>query len=319
MVRQFRLVGLKQAGIDNEEYVDLNDFNKYLLTTPTDLGFEFTNTYVETTSERLRVKQEIKYNKFTATIEVCGATRNAWEENYNRLRDFITANKDSGFKLYYRNTSNNERYIVCDIQKFSKTEKNSYCIPVNIEVEPKSLWSVDASSSIEFADETLEDYNMLEFKLDEGFTETDEFRYNYGYKYDANLQDYNVGFAGDSSYGADIFNYSDVNIPLIITLYGECLNPFITLIDENDNVLQSCKVNIELEENETLIINSSPNDLRITYTTASGSTYNVTNNRDLSLYSFFSVPVGTYKLRIQDDNNSLIKGNIKYSYAYMGA
>lgn len=320
MIRQFRLVGLKQAGIGNDSDVSLNDFNKYLLTLPTDLGFEFENTYIKVGSDRIVVKQEREFKAFTGTIEVTGSTRDEWEKNYNELRDFIAKNKNDGFKLYYKNRANAERYIECDIKRFDKTEKNSYCIPVMVEFDPRTLWLQDSSVSIALEDVDLQG-SIMAFLRDEGFDANDPYGYNYGYLYDPALDDHNVAYVRNASSGASLANMSDDIIPLKITIYGECKDPVISLINSNGVAVQTCRIFADIQLGEVLVLNSDPKNLGITLRRINGNVINITNSRDVSLVSFLRLPTGEYTLNIREyeDAGRNISGNIRYSLRYIGA
>lgn len=341
MVRLFRLYG-----IDTKTSIDLNDFvvttdpNKrswYLLTLPQGLGFGFTNTYIKVGSSRLRVSQEQKYDNITGTIEVCGKTRHDWEINYNKLRDFIAKNKQSGFKLYYKNIETQERYILCDVQLFSKTEKSSYCIPVGVEFQPKSLWLDDEELSYRVNIDTPR-ANMYAFLKDDNFS--DDWHYNYGYSKDNNFSDvvgsyidengvtheiidewnYNIYYMSALSGFINISNYSDAEIPLKFTIYGACTNPEIRIKDANDNIVQKCKIYASLNNGDRLIINSDPKDLYILLVRNDGTEPEIkTFSTDLGegYNSFLTLPVGEYSLEI-DDGSSYITADIKYSLEYLG-
>lgn len=314
MVRQFRIVGITTG----KEY-SLNDYNKYLITLPHGLGFEYKNNFIQLANQRLRVSQERVYKEIGGTIEVSGNTRDIWETNYNELRDFIASNKKDGFRLYYKNILNDERYVVCDIKILEKTEKTSYCILVPIQLEPRSLWLKDNIVNTESELQPI-DNTVMAFLEDNDFAENDEYRYNYGF-YEDETNEYVVKFYVEETGIAILINNSDEETPLIITIYGECENPHFQLVDVNNKTIQEGKIFITLDDGEKLILNSNPEQLSITvYENIDGEiiSYDITNKIDLSLKNFITLPVGQYKLVFNDSSSKVINANIQFSNRYIG-
>ena len=279
MVREFRIVGQKTG----KEY-SLNDFNKYLLTLPTGLGFKYNNEFITVGSKRIKVSSEREFENFTGTIEVAGATKDDWEKNYNELRDFISANKSSGFRLYYKNRQQGERYIYCDINVLEKTEKSSYAILVPVEFEPKSLWLNDVTFSTEATSIEVEN-NTMSFMQDTYFS--GDYQYNYGFLLDETLQQYDYSFITNPVGEADVVNNSDEETPMEIIIYGECVNPYIQMIDVNGNVVQSARIYVSLTDNDSLTINSDPENLSI-IVTRGDETEDITTDIDTSLVNFMT-------------------------------
>lgn len=312
MIRKFRMIGL-----DNGVEIDLTDFNKYLLTLPNGLGLAYKNSYVTLGSQRIRVSQERQYENFTGTIEVCGRTRDEWEKNYDYLRDFIASNLKSGINLYYSNRENQERYLTCDIKLLSKTEKSSYCILVGVQFEPKGLWKNDVEVVTRTtAVETGK--NAVAYMRDEGFAETDEFGYNYAYLYDENVDQHCIYYTSGETSSATLINDAHSEIPTKITIYGACINPRIILEDVNGNEIQECQIYATLYDGDRVVLNSDPENLGIILVRLNGNSSNITTSVDTSFNPFITLPVGTFSLRIKEENNRLVGGNIKYSLQYIG-
>lgn len=309
MIRKFRVKGLT-----NSVELDLNDFNKFLLTNPSGLGIALTNEYIKILNKRINIHQEKDYKPITATIEVTGKNRDDWEWNYNELRDFVVANKKDGFALYYSTIEGYERYVVCDIKLLAKTEKSSYAILVPVEFEIKSNWledrivSVEVSSGDEkglgFYKETIdsEDYYCYGFLKDEI---GEEIEYNYKFI---------KGLRGE----AELINNSDDVTPLKIIITSPCLYPFIRLYDANGNVVQSAKINVSIQEGEQLVINSDPENLEVYLITKQKEKISCIDMLDLSHDGFINLPVGSYTLQISDETENAISGAVNFSLQYLG-
>lgn len=318
MIRKFRIIGL----VTGTEY-SLNDFKKYLLTLPTGIGFEYENDFINVGSQRIRVKQNRKFNSITGTIEVSGLTRDDWEKNYNELRDFVASNKSKGFKLYYKNRVDDERYIICDLKILEKTEKSSYAILVPISLDPKSLWQQDTISNIQVSSVSLP-FNVLSFMeenvndLDnDGVIDTEETIYGYGFKEEPEIEQYDAVYVTTAIGTAEIVNNSDDETPVEITIYGACVNPLIQLFDTNDKEVQNCKIYTQLEEGEYLILNSDPENLSI-IAYKKNRIENLTTSVDISLTTFITLPIGTYNLKVSEELNNLVECRIKFSKRFIG-
>ena len=316
MIRQFKI-----RGLSNGITLDLNDFNKFLLTNPSGLGIALTNEYIRILNKRINVKQEKDYKPITATIEVSGETRSDWEWNYAELRDFIVANSKDGFALYYSAIENRERHIICDVKLLSKTEKTTYGILVPVEFEIRSNWLEDRQVSVEV--DTDEEMG-LGFYEEEVFSDntntTTETYYDYGFLYnliEGNIE-YNYKFAKGIKGEAELVNLGDSSTPLLITIISPCTNPLIQILNTNGVPVQSCRVNITLREGEKLIINSDPENLDVYILTAVNEKVHCVDRLDLSYDGFMNLPVGEYTLRVSDELDSKIGGYINFSIQYLG-
>jgi len=312
MIRKFRIHGIS-TGVS----YSLNDINKYLLILPKGLGFEYSTNFITVGSQRIKVSQERKFNSFSGTIAVGGASRKEWEKNYNELRNFIAGNRKSGFKLYYKNSDDGERYIICDIRLLEKTEKSSYAILIPIILEPRSLWQEDVGISSIVEEEDFDNETMA-FIRDEEFDESDEYGYNYGF-YEEN--DYSVVFSKELAGTAKLVNNSEEETPLTITIYGACKNPYIQLLDTNGNILQDARVLVELGEDDKLIISSNPENLYIKVDkdiNGNHLEYDAIADIDISLKNFITLPTGEYTMRFIDEDGKIIKADIVYSNRYIG-
>jgi hypothetical protein len=313
MIRKFKIKGLT-----NNITLDLNDFNKFLLTNPSGLGVALTNEYIRILNKRINVKQNKDYVPITATIEVSGETRSDWEWNYAELRNFIVANAKDGFALYYSPIENRERYIICDVKLLSKTEKSSYGILVPVEFEIRSNWLEDRQISVEVEADNELGLGFYKEEVTDG--ENAETYYSYGFKYDliGNEVWYDYRFVKGIRGEAELINLGDSETPLLITITSPCVNPLIQILDSNNVPVLSSRVNVSVNEGEKLIINSDPENLDVYIVTALNEKYHCVDKLDLSHDGFIQLPVGDYTLRITDDIENSIDGYINFSLQYLG-
>lgn len=138
------MVSFRHLTITNEaqtERIDLNDFDGYLMTSPTGFGIYRTSEYITIGNQRVQTNNRQTFQKITFTVTILGE-RNDWEVKYANLRDFISRNIKSGFRLYYT-PHEDTRYIKCDINIVDKTEKDRANLPIKFEVQPLTLWLTD--------------------------------------------------------------------------------------------------------------------------------------------------------------------------------
>lgn len=310
MIRKIRLYGL-----DNGKTIDFSDFSKYIFTAPTGFGFKVTNEYMDAGYKRIRINQTKEYQSISGTIEVVGETRDDWERNYNELRDFCAKNKKTGIKLFYSVLQNNERYIICDINEVGKTEKAKSYLPINFVIDTKTNWLEDKEIDTQLVKQDIDEKSM-------GFYETDlegDWKYSYGFLYNEDLDYYSYKFEGNAVGEAVLINNGDDTTPLLITIFGECLNPIISLIDVNGNTLQTAKINTLVDEGERLILNSDIDNLAVRLITATGSIIDKTAYVDTDRTTYIELPIGTYTLRVIDESDTPVNAKVKFSWQFLGA
>lgn len=315
MIRQFKI-----RGLTNNITLDLNDFNKFLLVNPAGLGIAITNSYIRVLNKRINIKREKKYEPITATIEVTGETRSDWEWNYNELRDFIIANRNDGFELYYKNVENEERYVNCDIKLLAKTEKTTYGILVPIELEIRSNWLSDQQFTVEVSTDDEKGLGFFEETVTDSDTAQTEVYYDYGFLKDiiGIETQYDYKFIKGLKGEVEITNNGNEETPLLITITSQCYHPLITLLNANGEVVQSCKVNVQVSNGERLVINSDPENLDIYLVSSYNQIVHCVDALDLTTNGFIMLPVGTYTLVVSDDNENPITGDVSFSLQYLG-
>lgn len=310
MIRKIRLYGL-----DNGKTIDFSTFDKYIFTAPTGFGFKLNNEYMDVGYKRIRISQTKEYQSISGTIEVVGETRDDWERNYNELRDFCAKNKKTGIKLYYSALQNVERYIICDINEVGKTEKSKAYLPINFVIDTKTNWLEDKEIDTQLIKQDLNEKSL-------GFYESDltgDWKYSYGFFYNADLDYYSYKFEGNAVGEAVLINNGDDTTPLLITIFGECLNPTVLLLDVNGNTLQSAKINTLVDENQRLILNSDIDNLAVRLITATGTIIDKTAYVDTDRTTYIELPVGTYTLRVLDESDTPVNAKVKFSWQFLGA
>lgn len=316
MIRKFRMVGL-----DTGTNIDLNNYSKYLLTLPEGLGIELKNTYLSIGNKKIKVSQNNEYKPIKGVIEITGAGREEWEKNYNELKKFVAKNKSSGVRLYYQSTSgeNTEKYVDCFIKILSKTEKSRYCIRSDVEFEVTSNWKKDVETIVNtvvkpISANTVAFIEGVYYTNDSSVDVDDNF---YGFLYDEGTEEHCCKYTLPAYGEVSLSNSGDAEIPLKLIIFGPCLNPYIQLEDTNGNVVQECRIYGELNEDGYISYNSDPSNLFIEIVTESGNLV-ITNSVDTSLKTFLTLPIGDYTLRIKEDNEEPIGGQLSYSLEYLG-
>jgi len=310
MIRKIRLYGL-----DNGKTIDFSTFDKYIFTAPTGFGFKVNNEYMDVGYKRIRISQTKEYQSISGTIEVVGETRDDWERNYNELRDFCAKNKKTGIKLYYSALQNVERYIICDINEVGKTEKSKAYLPINFVIDTKTNWLEDKEIDTQLIKQDFNEKSVGFYKTNL----TGDWEYSYGFLYNAQLDYYSYKFEGNAIGQAVLINNGDDTTPLLITIFGECLNPTVLLLDVNGNTLQSAKINTLVDENQRLILNSDIDNLAVRLITATGTIIDKTAYVDTDRTTYIELPVGTYTLRVIDESDTPVNAKVKFSWQFLGA
>ncbi len=129
-----------------------------------------------------------------------------------------------------------------------------------------------------------------------------------GLTFPLKLPDYfsNIGFQ------RTINNEGDTEVPLLIQFHGPVLNPIIY----NDTTGESIKINRELEEGDTLEINTSYGNETVDIIKKDGSRENVFNWIDVEHRDFFKLIIGENIIRYSGDDESNI-GTIDVEFSIM--
>lgn len=297
------MVSFRQVTITNEaqtERIELNDFDGYIMTSPTGFGVYRTSEYITVGNQRITSSNKPTFQKITFNVLIEGA-RSTWEEKYAQLRDFISRNIRNGFRLYY--TPHEEtRYIKCDINILDKTEKDRANLPVKLEIQPLSLWLTDVQKDT--IQQTASTGNLFAFKLNSydeysaSFSEAEDMEDEYS------RQVYAIAFGSGGVQIATLNNTGAETTPMRIRVYGRAVNPLISLKKYGSGqVVQYIKFNnLTIEDGYYLEINSDPANTYIELVNQStGERFDREDYADIESNMYIVLPRGNFILSVTDE------------------
>lgn len=301
---------LKITSAENpSDGIELNDFNGYLCTSFTTLGISRQYETLAVGNRQFSVDNKPKFKDYSLTVHIL-TKYSLWEQYYRKLINFFDRNKKSGFRLYYNpyngNSSDNRtRYILCDIKTTTKTEKMQ---PITLTVSQNSLWLGEDKivNSISIVDTTS---NIFAFKQDDDL-------YCAAFKADNNY--YCISFYSGVTNKIIITNDCYNEIPLVIRIYGECVNPLISIfrVDEAA-VIHNIQILKNVDKNHYIEINSYINEngvWLVNENTGEKQDYSEFVNNNLGS-PYVYIDNGEYEIKITDGINN-IQGIILYNEEY---
>lgn len=307
-MRKFKLYGNSTG-----TFIDFSDDNNFL-TNPQNLGITLKNTYQKLGNKNIKIDEEFTFKTFIANISFSGYVK------YTNFINFISANKNSGFKLFYAPYTENERYCECDFTEISKEELDVFGkLNSKFSVQFKTYWLFDITKNSAFVEDTTlgkeyildaEETNPL-FAYAYAFAEDTEeesdslFKYNYRY----NISGQNT---------VVLNNTGSVETTLKIVLNGVATNPTFALYDVNDNVLQTASFELTVASGEQFIVDSAENNMKVVLVNTSNEEIDKTETQDFSKTTYITLPVGEHTLVISDDNDVQITGYVEYKLQYLG-
>lgn len=281
----FRYV--KITDVDNTTSIELNDFDGYLMTSPSGFGIYRTAEYVTIGNQRVMVANSNSFNKITFNIDIFG-TRTEQEQKYAELRDFISNNIDNGFRLYYR-PLDNTRYVECDILIVGKTEKALGYLPISLEIQPKTLWLQDVQKT---SVAVSTDSNVNQFILPASFLENAN-----GY--------YTIAFGRSDVSVALLENAGIDTTPMVIRIYGHAVNPLLTLIEYGKSeAVQVVGFNdLEIPAGYYLEINSNPKNAYV-HLVEEKTGYRIDRESFVNLETnvYMRLPKGKWNLLVEEES-----------------
>lgn len=307
--------------VNNTEGIDLNDFDGYLMTSPTGFGIYRTGEYIEVGNQRISTDNKPAFRKITFNIDIFGK-RSEMESKYAVLRDFISRHIKKGFRLYYQ-AYDEMRYIKCDINIADKTQKESAYLPVRLEIQPKSLWLIDVKKvSVE---QVAQGGNIFKFKQRQVNGET---VYSAKFELKPDLYDeygrlfYATAFYTGASSQAILYNRGAETTPLIIRIYGECTNPIVRLYKQDTNIVSQVITfdNLTIGTNYYLEINSDPENNYIELVNnLTGERFNAEQYANIESNMYMNLPQGNWVIDVADETGfNKCYTDIFYSNQYYG-
>lgn len=301
---------------ENTERIDLNDFDGYLMTSPTGFGIYRTSEYITIGNQRVKTNNKNNFQKITFNVLILG-DRNELENKYTKLRDFISRNLRKGFRLYYT-PFDETRYIKCDINIVDKTEKDRANLPVKMEIQPLTLWLID-DRKVSIRQSGSEDDNLFIFAEDDDYSAV--FRFRQGRTDEYNRAIYSISFISNVLQSATLNNVGMEDVPLKIRIYGKAVNPFITLRKYGGAVVQSVKFNdLTINSGYYLEINGDATDTYIELVNIStGERLDRESYADIETNIYLTLPVGKYSIEITEESQEQ-EGytEVYYSNQYYG-
>lgn len=288
--------------------IELNDFNGFLCTQFSTLGISRKFDTLAVGNRQFTVDNKPEFKKYNLTIEILTSYA-LYEAKYRELINFIDRYKKDGFRLYYRPYNGQPlRYCLCDIVTTAKTEKLQ---PVTLTVAQNSLWlgELKRETSVSVFDTNDNIFAFAE-QGDDGY---------YSAKFYETEDIYYISFYTYEQSRVTFENASYNEIPLLIRIDGQCVNPFIQLYEIN-NVLpiRQLEIQTKIESGFYLEINSSINENgiwlvdKITGEKWDYSEY--VNNEYGSPY--FYISNGKYYINIQDQSQNAVLCDIFYNEEY---
>ena len=301
---------LKLASNENPEtdFIELNDFNGFLCTSFQTVGISRKLEFLAIKNRQFAVENKTSFKKYNLTIEIL-SKYSEYEEKHRRLITFLDRNKKDGFRLYYRPYDGMElRYCLCNIETSQMAGKRQ---PIVLSLMQNSLWIGEERKSTTAY--IVEEGNLFAFKDDDGY-------YSMSFSIDSDILNYYcVSFYSNIETQASIVNNGYNEIPLNIKIYGECVNPKISLFRKNEkepirqlqvfaNVDNGyhIEINANILTNGVWLVNSSTGE-KLDYS-------ELINNNLGSPY--FYIDNGEYYIEIVDDGNNVCLADVFWQEEY---
>ena len=308
-MRYLKLASDKNPDTD---FIELNDFHGFLCTSFQSLGISRKLEFLTIKNRQFTVDNKPNFKRYSLTIEIL-TKYNDYEAKYRKLITFLDQNKKGGFRLYYRPYDNDERgivYCLCDIETSVRNEKMQ---PVVLTLVQNSLWfGEQKTSKTVYNNEDLND-NVFAFKDDNGY-------YSASFSVDKNIGNYYcIEFFNDVSTKATIVNNSYNEIPLNIRIYGECVNPTVSLFVKNEEKpIRELQIFANVSKGDYIEINSTIINNGILYidnNTKNKYDYSSKVNNDKGS-PYFYIENGEYYIVVKDDANNVFLTEVVYQEEY---
>ena len=219
------------------------------------LGFEFDIEYSDFDAEFVETKRTIPQRSIDFTLVFLDGYI-----GFTRWREYLTKSKE--IRLFYETVAG-KKYCYINIVSSSKAQLESGILRSKVKIDCLSLWLVNKSAHIDVRD-------VGGGKI-----------YSYEYPYV-----YAVSFNGKVM----VNNDSPRNVPLVIRLIGNCLNPRV-IIRQDGVDIQTLRLITDERDNPTIEINSKPTNQYIRKL-LNNEVEDYYNKQDFSFDNFLFLPPG---------------------------
>lgn len=263
---------------ENGEILEINDGKNSVFNLTSDLGYSKALSYVRVGDAFIKSSDEPEQRKIEGQI-VFIKDEVSNEENYKKYEKFIRTSKIITFvNKRCSNTGMLEFLIDTDMAILGRQRKNGHLIYSSLTLYCTTNWYTE---------------NDMVYTIEESAGKA------FGFPIDF----VNMKFSRNTENTKIIENTGYTEAPLYILLNGPILQPKIEII-QNNNVINSIKIPIELVEFEALEYSTRDNDLFINKINVDGTKTNLFDILDQNnTNNFFKLPVGTSMLKISAETN----------------
>lgn len=306
-----RYLKIASAKNPSTDFIELNDFEGFLCTSFQTVGISRKLDFLSIKNRQFVVDNKMNFKKYSLTIQIL-SKYSEYEAKHRELITFLDRNKKDGLRLYYCPYNGMElRYCLCDIESSNRPEKMQ---PVLLTLSQGSLWFGEEKKATTY--QTEQEGNLFTFDKDESI-------YNYysaSFSLDEKISGYYcVSFYNGAETMAEITNNSYNEIPLNIIIYGECVNPTVSLYRKGEEKpIRQTKIFANVSNDYYIEINAHVLEAGVWY--VNSSTGNKTDYSELidnSLGSpYFYIDNGEYYITVEDDGNNICITDILYQEEY---
>lgn len=263
---------------ENGEILEINDRENSVFNLTSDLGYSKALSYVRVGDAFIKSSDEPEQRKIEGQIVfIKDAISN--EENYKKYEKFIRTSKLITF-VNKRYSSNGivEFLIDTDFSVLGRAIKYGHYVYSSLTLYATTNWYSE---------------NNMVYTIEESAGKAFGFPIDFA----------NMKFSRNTENSKIIENNGYTEAPIYVLLNGPILQPKIEVI-QNNEVINSINIPVELEEFEAIEYSTRDNDLFLNKINVDGtktSLFDILDQNNLN--NFFKLPVGTSTLRISAETN----------------
>ena len=266
----------REFGLINEKgqkysFMDLK--NNCFLTSPSGLGYSYSNQYEQLGNIFINTLSKIEKGKISGTANFINY------DNYSKLVNFIESSENLRICYIIPFKDGNKEYLKdIKIQSLSKTErKNNHLISETIVFDCLGLWY--QNKEIVYTIDTLED----------------EVQWNF--RWNARFSDY-------KSRTIEFNNEGHVEAPFQLELDDNLINPAFFIVN-NGKIVNSLNFNFTLNRGEKILYSSKDKEIYLKRQYENGEIENMFKQKyiDINNTNIFKFPKGVNQFTITADNN----------------